>query len=102
MARQRLPAKVRSAYDEEDVAVSAFQSLFLGVREQRFRFNDRTDFWRLLLTIAERKIARRIQHETRDKRDVRRLEENSIFLARSPGQGNAGQRGRQRPIAAGA
>lgn len=87
LARQRLPAKVRGVYDEDDVAVSAFQSLFRGVREQRIRFNDRTDFWRLLLTIAERKIARRIRHETREKRDVRRLEENSIFSPGSPGQG---------------
>ena len=86
LARQRMPAKVRSVYDEDDVAVSAFQSLFRGVLEQRFRFRDRTDIWRLLLTIAERKIALRIRHETRDKRDVRRVAENSIFLPESPGK----------------
>jgi len=92
LARRRLPAKVRSVYDGDDVAVSAFQSLFRGVREERFSFRDRTDVWRLLLTIAERKIALRIQHETRDKRDVRRLAENSIFLPHPPGQGKPSNR----------
>lgn len=92
LARRRIPAVVRSVYDEEDVAVSAFQSLFRGVHEQRFEFQDRTDFWRLLLTIAERKIARRIRHETRDKRDVRRLTENTIFLPQTPAEGKPNHR----------
>lgn len=42
----------------------------------------------MLLTIAERKIAKRIRYETRDKRDVRRLIQNSVFLRLSPEQQN--------------
>lgn len=80
LARQRIPTNIRSVYDQDDASVSAFHSLFLGVREQRYQFHGRTDFWRLLLTIAERKITRRIRHETRDKRDVRRVVQDSIML----------------------
>lgn len=85
IASRRLPARVRRTYDADDVAVSAFQSLFAGVRDNRFDFRDRNDFWRLLLTIAERKIAKRIRYATRQKRDVRKLVENAIF-DRSPPQ----------------
>lgn len=80
LAKQRIPTKVQSAYDQEDVVVSVFHSLFLGVRERRYRFDDRGDFWRLLMTIAERKISKRIRYETRDKRDVRRVVQNTVFL----------------------
>lgn len=100
-ARQRLPARVRRGYDEEDVAVSAFNSLFLGVRGQRLSLRARTDFWRLLLKIAERKIAHRIRYELRDKRDLRRLVEDSVFAAepvrgcRQTSNGSAGLESRE-------
>ena len=80
LARQRIPANIRGAYDQDDVAISAFHSLFLGVREQRYRLDDRSDFWRLLITIAERKIAKRVRHEHREKRDVRRVVRNSMLV----------------------
>lgn len=73
IVRQRIPAHVHSAYDHDDAAASAFHSLFLGVRQRRYQFDDRTDFWRLLMTIAERKVAKRVRYETRSKRDVRRV-----------------------------
>lgn len=79
MARLRIPANVRSAYDQDDVTISAIHSLFLGIRQQKYQLNDRDDVWRLLMTIAERKITKRIRYETRDKRDVRRLIQNSLF-----------------------
>ncbi len=80
IVRQRIPVSIRKAYDDDDASVSAFHSLFLGIRERRYQFDDRADFWRLLLTIAERKIAKRVRYETRDKRDVRRLVQNSMFV----------------------
>lgn len=86
LARGHVPANIRGVYDQDDVTVSAFHSLFLGVREQRYQLRDRRDFWRLLITIAERKIMRRVRHETREKRDVRRDIRNSVFL---PRQGDA-------------
>ena len=86
LVRGQIPAHVRATYDQDDVAVSAFHSLFLGVREQRYQFDNRDDFSRLLMLIAERKIAKRIRYETQDKRDIRRRMENSVFLRLSPNQ----------------
>jgi hypothetical protein len=42
--------------DEEDIALSALNSLYDGVQAGRFpRLNDRDDLWKLLVTIACRK-----------------------------------------------
>ena len=86
LVKGQIPTHVRATYDQDDVAVSAFHSLFLGIRERRYQFGNREDFWRLLMVIAERKIAKRIRYETRDKRDVRRRMANSVFLRLSPDQ----------------
>lgn len=86
LIKGQIPTRVRTTYDEDDVAVSAFHSLFLGIREQQYQFDNRTDFWRLLLTIAERKIAKRIRFETQEKRDIRRLLQSSVFARLSSGQ----------------
>ena len=80
LIRGRIPDQVRVTYDDDDVAVSAFHSLFLSIRERRYQLADRTDFWRLLMTIAERKITERVRYETRGKRDVRRVAQNSVML----------------------
>lgn len=93
LIKGQIPAQIRAAYDHDDVAVSAFHSLFLGIREQRYQFDNRADFWRLLLTVAERKIAKRIRYETRDKRDVRRRVQDSVFLRQSPVQSDTGRNG---------
>jgi DNA-directed RNA polymerase specialized sigma24 family protein len=80
LARRRMPPAVRPGYDEDDVALSAFHSLFVGITKQRFDLKDRDDLWRLLLIIAERKISRRVRREYRDKRDVRRALHESMFV----------------------
>jgi RNA polymerase sigma factor (sigma-70 family) len=79
LARRRMPTLIRTGYDEDDVTQSAFHSLFVGISKQRFDLKDRDDLWRLLLTIAERKISRRVRYEFRDKRDLRRSIHGSIF-----------------------
>lgn len=89
IARCQVPARVRTGYDEDDVAVSAFHSLFTGIAANRFDLRDRDDLWRLLLTIAERKISHRIRAEYRDKRDVRRLLHDSLFAAEAGGEAGA-------------
>ena len=80
MARRRMPTAIRPGYDEDDVALSAFHSLFVGIGKRRFDLKDRDDLWRLLLTIAERKITRRVRHEFRSKRDLRRSIHDSVFV----------------------
>jgi DNA-directed RNA polymerase specialized sigma24 family protein len=69
LARSRLRAAQRGAADEEDAALSAFDSLCRGVAAGRFpRLDGREDLWRLLATITARKIADQVQRETCLKR----------------------------------
>ena len=66
----RLPAGM---VDEEDIALSTFNSVCIGLRDGRFSgLKDRECLWRLLVVIAGRKSADRITFETRVKRDVNR------------------------------
>lgn len=69
VARQKLPPSVARVYDEEDVAVSAFNSLCRGISARRFPdLHDRDNLWRLLVTISARKVARRKRYDFREKR----------------------------------
>src|SRR4051794_19314501 len=46
----------RAAKDEEDAALSAFNSFYEGIKRGRFpRLSDRDDLWRLLVVITRRK-----------------------------------------------
>ena len=55
--------------DEEDVALSAFQSLYEAVREGRFpRLEDRDDLWRLLVHLTACKAVDCHRAENRQKR----------------------------------
>jgi len=68
-ARRALGAAPRRAADEEDVALSAFDSFFRGVAKGRFpRLDDRNDLWRLLLVLTAQKAAHQIRDEFRVKR----------------------------------
>ncbi len=55
--------------DEEDVALSALDSFVNGAKNNRFpSLRDRNDLWRILVTIAVRKVADEIQRGGRKKR----------------------------------
>ena len=84
VARQRLRSASRTAYDEEDAVLSAFQSFCAGVRRGRFpQLRDRDDLWRLLFVITARKVADQHAFQRRDKRDSRREEASDPFDTRS-------------------
>lgn len=69
LARDRLRALPHAVADEEDVAQRAFDSFFAGVAWGRFpQLDDRGDLWRILVTIAARKVADHAERETRLKR----------------------------------
>jgi DNA-directed RNA polymerase specialized sigma24 family protein len=69
LARLRLIGAPRRAADEEDVALSAFDSFLQGVARKRFpQLSDRNELWRILVTLTARKAVDLIQHETRLKR----------------------------------
>jgi DNA-directed RNA polymerase specialized sigma24 family protein len=69
LARTRLQNTPRRATDEEDVALSAFNSFCDGVQKGRFpRLDDRDDLWRLLVTLTARKAGRLRRYEGQLKR----------------------------------
>src|SRR5689334_2170252 len=58
LARGRVQTILRRAADEEDVALSAFQSFFRGIENGRYpQLNDRYDLWKLLVTITLNKAS---------------------------------------------
>ncbi len=69
LARRKLAGRPRAAADEEDVALSAFDSFCRGAQEDRFpRLADRHDLWALLVLLTARKACHLIRHERTQKR----------------------------------
>ena len=69
LARNLLGDLPRRMADEEDVALSAFDSFYQGANGGRFpKLNDRYDLWRLLVTITARKVYKLNLHQKRHKR----------------------------------
>jgi DNA-directed RNA polymerase specialized sigma24 family protein len=71
LARLRLRSSRRNdaGSDEEDAALSAFDSLRAGLARGRYpQLADREDLWRLLVVITTRKVQAQIRRELRQKR----------------------------------
>jgi DNA-directed RNA polymerase specialized sigma24 family protein len=69
LARKKLRGLPRRAADEEDVALSAFESFCQGLDRGRFpQLADRDDLWALLVVITARKALDLRQRERRQKR----------------------------------
>jgi DNA-directed RNA polymerase specialized sigma24 family protein len=68
-ARRQLTGVPRRAADEEDVALSAFDSFCRAAEAGRFpRLDDRQDLWQLLIVITDRKASDLANLERRQKR----------------------------------
>lgn len=88
---RKISLPVRATYDEEDAALSAFNSFCNGINAGRFPdVKDRTSLWRLLLVIAGRKITERVRHEHRDRRDQRRTIVLSMMFTDDSSQSDFG------------
>jgi DNA-directed RNA polymerase specialized sigma24 family protein len=69
LARARLRSAPRRVGDEEDVALSAFDSFCRGAQSGRFpRLDDRNDLWQILVLITVRKAIDLRQYEGRPSR----------------------------------
>ena len=69
LARNNLRGAPRRVADEEDVALSAFDSFCRNAERGLFpQLLDRDDLWRLLVTITNRKAAHLVRDERRLKR----------------------------------
>lgn len=92
----RLPGHVRRDFDEEDVAISAFNSLCEGVREGRFpELGGRQDLWSLMVVITARKVAHRLRHRRAARRGGPDLRGESALGAGSSFAGIAEVIGRE-------
>ena len=75
LARLRLRDTPRRAADEEDVALSAFDSFCRGAQEGRFpRLDDRHDLWQILVLITVRKAINLRNYEARNLRGSGRIQ----------------------------
>lgn len=87
-AEKRLRSAQKRAYDEEDVALSVFESLCQGAERGNFKqLSTRDDLWALLLALTHKKSVDRIRHETRVKRGGGRVRGESVFAQRGNGFG---------------
>jgi RNA polymerase sigma factor (sigma-70 family) len=68
-ARLRTKPWPKGVEDEEDAALSAFDSFCRAATQGRFpRLDDRDDLWRLLVAITERKVTDQVRRARRMKR----------------------------------
>lgn len=96
LARKRLRSAARRVADEEDVALSAFDSFCRNAERGRFPdLSDRDSLWRLLASFTLRKAAHHVRDSARLKRDADREKDGSgIFeevLGRDPDPALAAQ-----------
>src|SRR5262249_42506716 len=80
-ARTRFRDASRRAADEEDAALSAFDSFCNGAAEGRFpQLRDRDNLWPLLVVITARKVIDARNHEARKKRGGGKVRGESAWL----------------------
>jgi RNA polymerase sigma-70 factor, ECF subfamily len=68
----KLSSKMNARVDPDDIAQSAFKSMFRRVREGDFEFGDDRAFWQLLVTIAVNKVRNKVRFAKAGKRDISR------------------------------
>jgi DNA-directed RNA polymerase specialized sigma24 family protein len=74
LARQKLRGTPRRAADEEDVALSAFDSFCQGAAQGRFpQLRDRDNLWAVLVRITACKAVNLTRYENRKKRYIGRV-----------------------------
>jgi DNA-directed RNA polymerase specialized sigma24 family protein len=80
LARKKLQGARRRAADEEDVALSAFDSFCRGAQAGRFpQLADRDNLWRLLVVLTARKAIDLVNRERRLKRGGGMVKGESAF-----------------------
>jgi DNA-directed RNA polymerase specialized sigma24 family protein len=91
MAANRLRGRRRAVEDEEDAALSAFDSFCRGAAGGRFpRLTDRDDLWRLLVVLTVRKAIDQVERQGTAKRGGGRLVGEAVVAGiddRSEGTG---------------
>ena len=88
LARRKLEGIPSRDADEEDVALSAMNSFYLGMARHKFdHVHNRDDLWKLLVTITVRKATARRRSYFAQKRGGGRVRGESIFGHQEDEQG---------------
>jgi len=81
LADAKMPGHARREFDEEDIALSAFESFCGRVSRGQFsQLADRSELWRLLVTITLRKVIDSGRRQTRQKRGGGAVLGESAFM----------------------
>lgn len=87
VASRQLGSAPRRIVDEEDIAVSVFDTLCRGAAAGRFdKLQDRDDLWRLLTAIAGMKTVDQIRRQTAKKRGGEDVRGESIIAGAGASQ----------------
>jgi RNA polymerase sigma factor (sigma-70 family) len=88
LARQKFQGAPRRVADEEDAALSAFDSFCRRAERGQFPdLKDRDGLWALLVIMTARKVADQLRHDHRDKRGGGQVRGDSALPA---GEGDTG------------
>ncbi len=81
VARKQLGDAPKRVADEEDIALSVFQTLCVGAARGKFADHvRRDDLWHLLLHLTNHKLVNYVRRETRLKRGSGDVRGESVFL----------------------
>jgi DNA-directed RNA polymerase specialized sigma24 family protein len=79
-ARQRLKGTPRRAFDEDDVAITAFDAFLRGVADGRFKqLDNREDLWQVLVMLVGRQAIAFMRQELAEKRGTGKTRGESAF-----------------------
>jgi RNA polymerase sigma factor (sigma-70 family) len=91
LARKKLHGSPCRAVDEEDVALSAFDSFCRAAENQRFPLlTDRDNLWRLLVVLTARKALHAVRDERRQKRGGGHVLDETALAGAFPEDGEVG------------
>ena len=96
LARKKLQGTSRRVADEEDAALSAFDSFCRRAEQGQFPdLKDRDGLWALLVVLTARKAADLVRHQHRDKRGGGQVRGDSALQPADGGSGAGGFDGLQ-------
>ena len=88
LAKNRLAERFRRMADEEDIALSVFNSFYAGAAKGHFPdLSSRENLWRILAVLTARKVADHVQSERRQKRGGGDVRGESVFISESQRRG---------------
>ena len=77
LARRRIAPGLRRRVDEQDVLQSMYKSFCIRQQRGQYTLRDRSDLWKLLVTITQNKASNAAALHKRLRRDVRREKQDT-------------------------